>query len=424
MFNRRQLLAFTALGAASTALAGCGGDDDSGSASLTFSFWGNDERAAKYKQAIDLFQEANPTITVTTSFAAWADYWSQRATEAAGSSLPDVFQMDLAYLSQFGGTHQLLKLDSYLGNGLDVSGVDESLLPSGQLDDATYAIPIGANAFALYLNSTLLTQLGISAPAETQTWAQYQAWLTEAAAKGASQSPAVYASGDYTGTFWIYMHYLRQQGREAFTDDGQLAFTEDDLVAWWSATANLRSSNVFISAQENASYEPTSPFAKARDVAEMAWDNQLAGYLVDAAAGTEYVMMKIPSDTSDSGLFYKASMLLSASQNTEHPKEAAQLIDFLINNAEVGKIFGTSKGIPVTAAQRDAIDTSGTDGQVMAYEETISGIVGSSQGPLPEGFGTIETDFKRLGTEINYGNTTPEKAASEWYASATDTLAE
>jgi pectin-derived oligosaccharide transport system substrate-binding protein len=425
MLNRRQLIVTAALGAASTALTGCGGssdsaESDSGSASLTLAFWGAQERATKYQQAAELFQKANPTITVKTSFAAWADYWSQRATEAAGSSLPDVFQMDLAYLTQYGGTHQLLKLDPYLGKGLNVSGIDKSVLPSGQIGGATYAIPTGTNVFGLYYNPALVAKLGMTPP-ENLTMTQYQAWISEASAKGASMSPPVYGSGDYTGALWIFIHNLRQQGKKAFTDAGKLGFTEKDLAAWWSSTSSMRGAKAFISAQETAGYLPVSVFAKLRVAAEFTWDNQLAGYVSDSG-GAQFTLVKPPSDTANSGLFYKASMLLSAGQNTRYPKQAAKLIDFLINDPEVGKIFGTSKGIPVTAAQRDAIPTTGTDGQVMAYETSVKGVVGTAQGALPKGYGTIETDFKRLCEQINYGKISVDKAASDWYAAATETL--
>lgn len=57
-------------------------------------------------------------------------------------------------------------------------------------------------------------------------------------------------------------------------------------------------------------------------------------------------MLPIPSGENGPAQFWKPSMLLSASAKTEQPEAAAALIDFLINEPEVGAIFGTSKGVP------------------------------------------------------------------------------
>src|SRR5699024_10897043 len=86
----------------------CGNDERAGLMSLTRYWGGNDDRAGRYKQPIELFEEEYPNIDVQSNFASWDDYWPARATDAAGSSLPDVFQMDLAYLTQYGGRDQLL----------------------------------------------------------------------------------------------------------------------------------------------------------------------------------------------------------------------------------------------------------------------------------------------------------------------------
>ncbi|HWS32626.1 MAG TPA: ABC transporter substrate-binding protein [Actinoplanes sp.] len=422
MVNRRQLLMLGAFGAAAPILSACGGgedvDDGTGAATLNFAFWGNDDRANKYKQAIDLFQTQNPTIKVQTSFAAWDVYWQQRSTEAASSSLPDVVQMDLAYLAKYARTRQLLKLDDELGSGLNVSGIDQNLLPAGKYEDGTFAIPTGTNAFTLNYNAALLKELGVAEPKAPLTWAQYQQFIKDVSAKGAAKK--VYGSGDYTSVFWIFLHYLRQQGKEPFTGN-KLNFTEADLTAWWESTTPLRATEL-IPAKEVTALKPVSPFAKSLTASEFSWDNQIAGIIGDSGGKGEFKQLTLPTDTGTSGLFYKAAMLLAVSQNSKFPKQSVKLIDFLINSPEAGKIFGTSKGVPVTKAQRDAIGATGTDAAVLAYEESIKSSVGTSQGALPEGFGTIETDFLTISEEINYGKATPADAAKRWFANAADAL--
>lgn len=423
MINRRQLLAYSTAGAATAALAtGCSSDEGDGSVTLNFAFWGDTDRADKYNQAIELFQKANPTITVKPSYAAFANYWQQRSTEAAGSSLPDVFQMDLAYISQYGLKNQLKALDEYLGNGIDTSAVNESVVSAGALNGATYGIPLGTNAFCIQYNSTLVEELGVAVPEGTMTWADYHAWIEELSAAGAKKSTKVYGSTDHTGVFWTFIHSLRQQGKEPFTADGALNFTEAELSAWWGSVAAMRGTSL-MSAKEDAGYSPETGFTKSRSAMIFNWDNQLAGVTAQLGEDVEVKLLALPTDTASSGLFYKASMLLSIGQNSSHPEEAAKFIDFIINDAEVGKIFGTSRGIPVTQAQRDAVEADTVATEVMEYEDSIADGITAFAVALPEGFGTLETEFTRLGGEVNYGNATPDDAAKQWFESAAEALA-
>lgn len=424
MVRRRDLLAAAAtFGVAAPALAACGGGDDGdGTVTLNLTWWGDDDRSQRYQQAVELFQTANPTIKVTTAFATWDDYWTQRTTEAAAASLPDVMQFDLSYLAEYGGRNQLLDLGPYLGNGIDTSTMDASVLPAGEYNGTTCGIVSGTNAFTLAYDPVTLQALGVDAPPADLTWDAYNTWITEVATAGASKDPVVYGSGNYTGTLWIFIHYLRQQGIEPFEVDGTVNFTEDQLAGWWDSVAAQRTKG-FIPAKRVDALSPSNAMWVGEIVSESFWDNQLSGYVTGAGVDADrYVLLPMPTQGGDSGLFYKASMLLAAGANTEHPEEAAKLIDFLTNDAEVGTIFGTSRGVPASSTQRDAIVAEGVDAVVMAYEEAVADSVGDTQGPLPQGFGTVETEFKRLGTEIDYGTTTAAQAAADWFAYATDAL--
>lgn len=429
--TRKAVGAAAATGAVALVLTACGGGGtttEPGSAeelstdeaiTLSMAWWGNDDRAAKYEEAIDLFEEQYPNITVQTQFQSWDDYWTARATEAAGGALPDVIQMDLSYLRQYGGTNQLLDLSGQVGTNLDVDGFDESLLQAGQIDGAQYGIPTSTNTLALFYNQDVLDQVGMEPPAEGYTWDDFDAWIREVSAAGASQEPVVYGSGDYSGTFWFFLQWLIQQGVEPFTEDGQLGFDESHMTEWLERTQPLRDEGVLFPIERTKQLEPLGGFTVNESAGEMSWDNFLAGYVADS--GTENIaMMPMPSGDGGPQQFWKPSMLLSASASTEHPAAAATLIDFLVNEPEVGRIFGTSKGVPAVAAQRDAmeVEAGSIDEKVVAYEESVTDVV-TEPAPVPvEGFGAVEAEFKRLSEELQYGNIDVAQFVSDWFAFA------
>ncbi|MCK0118844.1 extracellular solute-binding protein [Isoptericola sp. S6320L] len=425
--TRKAAGAVAATAAITLVLTACGGGDstdsgdgEGGDVTLTVAWWGNDDRAAKYEEAIDLYEEANPDVTVQTQFQAWDDYWTARNTEAAGQSLPDVFQMDLSYLRQYGSTGQLADLS---GSSIDTAGFEEALLSSGQIDGAQYGIPTSQNTLALFYNGDLLDELGIEPPAEGYTWEDYNAFAAEVSAAGADMDPQIYGTGDYTGTFWFFLQWLIQQGEQPFTDDGQLAFDEAQMTEFLNLASDLRESDALFPAERTTQLLPLGGFTVNEAASEMSWDNFLAGYISDS--GTENIQM-LPMPSGDNGpqQFWKPSMLLSSGANSENPEEAAALIDFLVNDPEVGRIFGTSKGVPAVAAQRDAmeVEEGSVDATVLAYEEAVAPDV-TEPAPLPvEGFGSIEAEYKRLAEELGYGNITVDEFVEQWFLFAADAV--
>lgn len=428
-----------ALALALTACSGGGsgsGDDPTGggetgggatldpeeSITLNVTWWGNDDRADRYNQAIALFNEEYPNIEINPAFSAWPDYWTARATEAAGSSLPDVMQMDLAYISQFGSRGGLLDLSPYIGGELDVSGMPESLLAAGQLNEQTLGIPQSTNTLAMFYNPATVEQIGIEPPTAEMTWEDYNAWVAEASEAGAALDPQLYGSGDYTGVFWMFIQHLVQEGNEVFTDEGEIAFTEDDVRAWLDQNTPLREAGHLFPTDRAVQLAPLGGFTVNETATEFTWDNFLAGYLADSGAES-LEMLPVPLGTSgERGMFAKPSMLLSGAANTEHPEAVAAFISFITNDPEVGAIFGTSRGVPATESARSQLAAEGTDAQVIAYEESVADDITESVPALPEGFGTIEATWLRLAEELGYGSITVDGFVEQWFAEAESAL--
>ncbi|MFD2797614.1 ABC transporter substrate-binding protein [Promicromonospora vindobonensis] len=433
--TRKAAVHATAIAAASAlALSACGGGGTAASADaapvatdrdieLSLVWWGDDDRASRYEEAVTLFEEKYPNIDVQTQFQAWDDYWTARSTEAAGQTLPDVFQMDLAYIHQYASNNQLLDLSTQLDVNLETGDYDETLLGSGSVNGGQYGIPTSTNTLGMIHHDDLLDELGMEPPEAGLTWDEYDAWIREVSAAGADQDPQVYGGTDYTGTLWLFIQWLLQQGKTAFAEDGSPAFEKADLVAWVERTQPMRDDGVFYPVERAKQVEPLTGLQVNEAATELTWDNMTAGYA--ASAGTDNVgLLPVPTGADGSQQFWKPSMLLSSSAATQEPDAAAKLIDFLVNDPEVGKIFGTSKGVPAVPAQKDAMEVAegSVDDKIVSYEEDVAELV-TADTPIPvEGYGVVEVEFKRLGEELSYGNITAEEFADQWFQSAESNL--
>lgn len=140
-----------------------GTEAESGEKNLTVAWWGNQVRNERTQAALDKYAELNPGVTLDGQFSEWGDYWNKLATSSAGNSLPDVIQMDYAYLDQYAKNNLLLDLTPYVENGtLKLDDANQDVLNSGKVNDKLYAVPIGINAPSLFYNKTVTDAAGVT----------------------------------------------------------------------------------------------------------------------------------------------------------------------------------------------------------------------------------------------------------------------
>lgn len=401
--------------------AGDTGDGD-GTVVLDFAWWGDTTRAERYEEAVALFEEQNPGVEVRTNFAAWGDYWSARNTEAASGSLPDVIQMDLAYLAEYGSSGRIVPLDEYVGEQIDTATLPDGLVESTQLDGQTYAIPTSTNTLATIVNTDLLADLGVEVPEGDLTWDEYDAFLADVAEAGAGQDPVVYGSVDYTQLLWLFQIWLGQQGKSLFAD-GALGFTEEDLAQWWGRAAPLHEDGTFLPAERLDQLEGVDAIGAKETASEISWDNFLVRFS-EGSGGANLEMLPLPADDPEQrGLFLKPSLMLSLGAGSEHPEEAAALIDFITNDPEVGEIFGISRGVPASSAAMEGFEPEGLDAQVADYEAALEPHLTGAAPPPVAGFGTIEAAFVRIDGDLAHGAVTLDAAVDQFFAEAEAALA-
>jgi len=411
-------LAAAAIAATATLLAGCaGGGGDAGPAetadpnekvTLDFAFWGNDVRADLYTQVIDAFEEEHPNITVNESFLGFPEFWEKRQTEAAGGGLPDVMQFDYSYLRQYAENGLLLDLTPYLGETIQTDPIDEKVLDIGKVADGQFAVPISTNAWGLYTNPKLLETVGVEEFAGG-SWEDYTDWMAQVSEAGGG---TVFGGTDYTGRIQNFEIQLRAHDKFLFSEEGELGFTEDDLKAFWEDGDAVRASGGVVGSQKLEEIYPLSAFDSAITASELTWDNFGGGYLGNLGEGYTELGLIAPPVTVEGAkdLYQKPSMLHAASAKTDHPAEAAMLIDFLINDPISGEVFGTNRGLPASETALSGATLEGLDAQIEEYEASIADRLGDAP-PVPViGYGSIEEEFRLIGQELGHGTISVDDA--------------
>ncbi|WES63028.1 extracellular solute-binding protein [Microbacter sp. GSS18] len=421
MRNPRRTLTFVGLAAAGAlALAGCSSSeapsaefDAEAEVTLTFAFWGNDDRADRYNQLIDAFNEQHPNITINSTFTDWPSFWEKRATEAAGGGLPDVFQFSDSYLRQYAETGHVLDLGE-VADYVDFSTFEDSLLGTGRLDGVQYSLPTGFSMWANFVNDDLLAEIGVDAPEGASSFDDFDEWMASVTDATGGE---VYGGTDYTQRIQTFELMLRAEGKNLYTADGELGFTEDELRAYWESGADLRD-GITVPQQSLEEISPMSGFGAQLTASEMSWSNFLGGYLADSGAESISIVAPPTAVAGAQDLYQQGGLQIAIAENTEHPEASAMFLDFIVNSPEAGEIFGTTLGFPASSSKLAGTTLEGVDKQVADYIDSVSDRVGEAP-PVPVvGYGSLEQTFWELGRSLGLGAITVDEAVSTFFSEA------
>jgi len=417
--TRRQFLIGAGLAAAATGgLTACGSDSGGGSeggaTTMAFAWWGNAVRNENTSKAIAAYTAANPGVTIEGQPGEFASYWDKLATQTAGNTAPDIIQMDMNYIAEYGSRGALLDLEE---NGADVSKFAEGTVDSGRIDGKLVGINAGINSLCILAAPDIFEKAKMDVPDDT-TWT----WdsLKEISAEVASKADVPVGIAGLFTTDGPLGTFLRQNGKELFTPDG-LAFEAADAQAWFDLMMEFQKGKAIGSA-ENVSEEATKPLdqsalAVGTSAMQLSNSNQLEAYT--AAAGKELAILRLPSLTGNATerkAWYKASMLFSASARTKNTEAAVKFINWLVNSPESANINLAERGIPANTEMLALVEP-----KVSAPQQAVAKFIADIEPELattpiapPPGGGTIALVLVRYCTDVLFGRSSTADAGAKF----------
>jgi multiple sugar transport system substrate-binding protein len=353
---------------------------ESGPVTISFTWWGNDERAALTEQAIDLFEEANPDITVKSSFSTIDAYIPKLATQIAGGGAPDLFLIPMESVREYSSKNALTPLTDYIDDGtIRTDDLTDEALQVGTIDDKVMGLTLGLANNAMVYNPTVWAAAGAEAPGAGFTWDDLKAAGEKIRAASDGKTAAL---SDPGGQIAYFEMYLLQNGKHLFTEEGEVGFTEKDLTAWWTLASELREDGTTTDAETTSTIDQSmqnSGLTRGLSAAEFAAAS-LTGAYSDTLGAENIAIAPFPTDTDESGMTLNGTNVAAVSSKSKHPEAAAKLLDFIVNDEEAGKILGLSRGIPTNSATYEAISPTLEGGN---RERLRLGVPGHVPGPGP-----------------------------------------
>jgi multiple sugar transport system substrate-binding protein len=384
---------------------------------LRFTWWGSDARHERTQQVIKLFQDRHKNITVKGEFKEWNGYWDSLATMAAAQEAPDVIQMDELYLASYAERGALLDLNT-VRDHLDTGAIDKDVLATGVVDGKQYAVPTGLAAYSIVVNADLLAQYGVDLPDDdTWTWDDLKAIGARISQASGGEITGVQSWGFDTGGVNIW---ARQSGGALFGEDGKVAVEPAVLTDYWQYLVGLAQDGVApqpsVTVERATASLDQSGTATNKSVFATWWNTQLTS--LSAASGANLQLLKLPGEATAKkrGSYHKPSMYWSIFSRSEHPAEAALLVDFLANSQEAAEVILTDRGIPVNAEVQTFIEPKldPADQAALTYLNEIE--VSPPPRVTPNGASNIEKILQRHTEQVLFGQLTPEAAATSFIA--------
>jgi multiple sugar transport system substrate-binding protein len=418
--TRRHLLGALAAVPLLAATSACGGGDDSSSSDkveLSFMWWGAQTRADLTTKALANYTAKHPNVTFKTTWQANQGYYDKLATLLAGGNAPDIFQIDDQYLTDYASRGVTLDLTPYTQDKkLDVSKFPKSLYQYGLVDGKLAAMSFGENTQGLVWNQTLLDKYRLPAPKTGMSWDDFITW-----AANVSKTTKIPGTQDPSGTYQALWVWLRQNGAD-FYKGNQLGFDESHIATWFQLWADARAKGAcptpdVIHAGNDSSIDKQLVVTGKADTSWV-WVNQMP----DLKKNTKDTLgvMAYPGDPS--AQWARASMYFAVYRASKRKDAAVDVINFLANDPDAGRILGTDRGLPSNLDIRTQVAQEVTDPnmkQTLTVQNELEGKFGpNSPAVPPKGNAKVRTELTRIAEEVIYGKATVQKGAAEFLTSA------
>ena len=341
---------------------------------IKFSWWGGDSRHEATQQAVNAFMEKYPGINVEVNFGAWSDWESARALEFQSGTAADVNQINLSWINEFDSNADVFLDLNEVSDIIDLSQWDETNLDMMKDSAGGQAgIPVSMTGRVFFWDKTTFEEAGIEVP--TSLAELREAGHTFQEVLGDDYYPL--ALGEFDRTI-LMTFYLQAKYGKAFISDRTLNFTVEELQDGLDFIMSLEEDHVIpsivtIDGDAADSLDQNPKFIEGKYAGILEWDSAPLKYINALAEGRELVVGNEFTDFGEegnTGVFTKVSLGLAISSTTEHPKESAMLIQYLLNDPEGAAIMASERGIPESKAAYEVVDAAGGIDPVIADAHT------------------------------------------------------
>ena len=311
---------------------------------------------------------------------------------------------------------------------IDFSQYDEGFLEFGKTGGKMQAVPYGQNTLGLYVNKSAFDRAGITEL--PTTFEEYK----KAAEIFTQQDPNAYMIVSPPVRYAPGYYPQQQTGKGEFAEELSMNYTVDDYkeaLLWYK---DLADAHVFCSRKdyiENVGNEPVSIAQNAKYInggyaGVLEWTGGIASNAKTLEdKGDELVVAPLPviDGAVFEGTMAKPSLLFAISRDSKNPKEAAEFLQYILNDPEGTKLMGSTRGMVASRAAKASLEADGqiTGAVKQAYDFTDAAKV-INNSPIFEN-AIFTNSYESNYEKFEFGKSTAEEAAQAIFDATSEQVA-
>lgn len=306
---------------------------------ISFSWWGKDFRNNYTLEGLNFFSETYPQISVKPEFSSWQGYETYFENLYKDNLTADVMQINFDWLFKYSsdgnGFYNLFDLTDYI----ELYNFTQNDLSYGIMNGKLNAIPIAFNTIIPIFNKSIFDKYSLSVP---RTWAE----LFNAAK--IMQKDGFYPLGmDEKHLFLFTIAWFEQTyNKKFFQNNNMLNISEKELEEFFIFLKTLFNQNVIFPTLKNFD---SNMFSKNKIAGAVVWCNESSQFAEKIAEKKEISVLGdfiSKQNSKESGWYLKPATMYAIKKDCKNPKEAAILINYLLNSKEMTLLQKCEKGIP------------------------------------------------------------------------------
>lgn len=309
---------------------------------LTIGMWSGspDEKTLVDKQ-IKAFEEKNPNITVKAQVSV-GDYNQELQANIAAGTEADIFYVDSADSLAYIEKNAIVPLDDYLDKN-QVNDFNKNLLDAFSKDGKIYGLPKDYNPLVMFVNTDMMAKAGATVPKNWSELKETLATLKEAGKKGLLGKDFKYPMAMVNNGERVAPFVLQNGGNIYNINTNSFEFDSQAASEGYDFYYDLVKNKFAETPQALGEVWEGESFSKGKTaiIYTGGWN---IPFMKTSAPSLKYTIEKLPQGKNEGTMVF--TVCYAMGKSTKHPKESAELIQFL-TGAEAQKMtIESGLGLP------------------------------------------------------------------------------
>lgn len=327
---------------------------------LRFLWWGSDDRHQATLDAIALYKQKAPNVTIEAEYQGFDGYQQKLNTQLASGAAPDIIQNDSPWMFDYAARDVYVDLSQQ--PEIDITTFEENFLKGNcEFGGKLIGLPSGISGRTLIVNKTLADKAGLTMESN-MTWDD----LITQAKKLKTYNKDYYLLNTNVGVNVIQVMSIVKQktGNQFIKDDYTPGFAKEDLVYALTWLKDAFAAGVFQPISESSLFADMNQNPK--------WINQEFVATEDWSSGVIKYQGILPKDTAaavagpavlkdgkDGASIVRPSQQFSVNKKSVSIEESCKFLNWFLNDGEAAVILKDVRAVPASATARQAAGDAG-----------------------------------------------------------------